>query len=176
MKKPFIKQTLYGLMLVAGMNLVSSCDSCNRDKDSNDTTTGGTMTGHDSTSTAEGSGVPSDEYGTGTTVGRNNSGASGSGSGTTSGAGSSGSSGSASGSGNNNESDKGTPNNSASNNTSGTKSVNDPDNDPAENSNYYRNKKAGNINSGGSAGTGSGTGTGTTGNNSRVSDPRDQAN
>lgn len=161
MKTSVIKTVIASGLLLAGMNVMTSCNGCS-DKKETDTTTESTVTDVDTLSTTDSDTLNgyNNETGTNATMGRatnpNTTGTAGSGNRQ---GGSSNTTGNATGSGNN----------------SSSAPAIDPNNDPIENSNYNKNKKSGNIDGGGTGGTG-GTGTGTTGNNSRVSDPKDQRN
>lgn len=156
---------------VTGINFLSSCESCNR-KDGDAETNQTTVDGMDDTYSND-TIMDANNSGSGTGNGSNYSGNSNNPQNT--GAGSSGNAGSisTSGSGGSASGASGSTGTTGSTSKANTNTY-DPNNDPVENSNYYRNKKAGSVDGGGSAGNGQGTGTGTTGNNSRVSDPRDQ--
>jgi len=165
------RQFFIAAVALTGINFLSSCESCNR-KEGDTKTTETTVDGMD------------DTYSNDTIMGAENSGTGSNATGSYSGSrkGSSGSNNTGTPAGN---SQSGSVNatapasggtNSTDNASKGNSTDYSPKNDPVENSNYYRNKKAGSVESGGTAGSGQGTGTGTTGNNSRVSDPRDQKN
>lgn len=162
----FIKQAVFTTVMVAGLNIFSSCESCNRKE--NDT----------ETMAPSESGAANDTYSNDTVMGAQDSGSANgngynSGSGQQVGSGNAGENDNASSSGSSSSSSSGS--NSPSGTTSGKTSNYDPNNDPIENtSSPARNSKGEPINSGGSSGSGSGTGSGSTGNNSRVSKAEDQ--
>ena len=172
-KQSIFKQAFVATIMVAGMQMISSCESCSRkDKDME-------------TTEPAGSGGASDTYGNDTIIDNGNSGNtgnsynSGTGSGSNASGGATGNGGSSSGNSNasssgNKESVKGSNSESA---TKKSTPSYDPNNDPIENSSSHARKADGTpVNPGGTSGSGMGTGSGSTGNNSRVSDPRDQKN
>ncbi|MEL1243379.1 hypothetical protein AAEO56_03825 [Flavobacterium sp. DGU11] len=156
-KQTLIKSGVMASLLIAGMNLTTSCESCSRKDTHTETTKYVTDTDTvyvDSSSTDTGN---SGTSGTGSGTGRSSS-ATG-----TSGSSSSGSPGSSS---------SGSSSTSSSN---GKKLTQEEITDEVENSSKTARDANGKpINSGGTSGTGMGTGTGSTGNNSRVSKAEDQ--
>jgi len=165
-KSTALKNALFAALLVAGMNVVSSCDSCSRrDEGSNST---GTSDGNEANGDIDGSETPADNENSGSTEGTDdsaNAGTDGSSSmnvprsGSATGTSSSSASGSAS--------SASTPKKSGLTEEQIT--------DKVENSSSQAtNSKGEPIISGGTAGTGQGTGTGSTGNNSRVTTKKDQ--
>ena len=158
MKRPaLIKQLLFGALVVAGMNLCTSCDSCSR----NGSNTEGVNDANDANGDTRGSESPADNEDSGSTEGTGTS------SGTPSDRNTSAASGNipASGPGN------------ASANTTGRQLSEQEITNRVENSDPGRVDKNGNpIRSSGASGTGTGTGTGSTGNNSRVTTAEAQRN
>ncbi|MCR5861624.1 hypothetical protein LRS05_05505 [Flavobacterium sp. J372] len=155
--------------IVAGINMLSSCDSCNRKEESYDSTVE-TTTETDTTTTIAGDTTAYDQAdatgttgtGTGPATGRTTTGTAGTGAAGSTAGGS-----------------------SAANETPSTTSrvasgsgasspAYDRSNDPIENTNTPARVKGRAVDPGGTAGTGGGTGTGSTGNNSRVSKKSDQ--
>jgi len=154
MKKPALLRTLFlSGLLVAGMNFMSSCDSCSRP----DGNSQGTEDGNQTNGDTRGTETSEDNEGSGATPATNdqsgntdNSGASRSSTG--SGTGSSGTTG---------------KNTSAAEEQAVTDQIENSSTTP-------RDKNGRPINSGGTSGSGMGTGTGSTGNNSKVTRPEDQ--
>jgi len=168
MNRNIARQLFIAAVAVTGINFLSSCESCNR-KDGDTETNQTTVDGIDDTYSND-TIIDANNSGNGTGSGSSYSGSSNSSQNTGAGPSGNAGSGSTSGSGGTTSGSTGATGSTSKGNTN----TYDPNNDPVENSNYYRNKKAGSVDGGGSAGNGQGTGTGTTGNNSRVSDPRDQ--
>lgn len=154
-KQTLIKSGVMASLLIAGMNLTTSCESCSRKDTHTETTKYVTDTDTvyvDSSDTGN-----SGTSGTGSGTGRSSSATD------TSGSSSSGSTGSSS-------------SGSSSTSSSNSKKLTQEEiTDEVENSSKTARDANGKpINSGGTSGTGMGTGTGSTGNNSRVSKAEDQ--
>lgn len=146
-----IKQLLFPLILIAGMNIYSSCDSCNRP----DSNTEGVRDGMDANGDKRGSEEPADNENSGSTEGT--------GSGTV----------------NDGKTTSTSVKTTTISKTTTTSSENNKDNGLSETeiTNMVENsdaksgtvdKKGNPVVSSGASGSGTGTGTGSTGNNSRV--------
>lgn len=149
---PLIKQLLFALILIGGMNIFSSCDSCSHKTDGSSE---GTRDGMDANGDTRGSEEPADNENSGSTEGT--------GSGTA----------------NDGKTASTSVKATTTSKTTTTSSANNKDNElsEAEIANMVENsdarsgtvdKKGNPVVSSGASGSGTGTGTGSTGNNSRV--------
>lgn len=156
-KLTVIKQFLFVSLLIAGMNIYSSCDGCNRPDGNSE----GTNDGMDTNGNTRGTEQPADNEDSGSTEGT--------GSGTANDGRTSSTSINSSTGGTNSTSTVSTG--TAKSGLSDEEITNQVENSNASSA-YDKEGKP--VISSGSAGTGSGTGTGTTGNNSRVRTKEDQ--
>jgi hypothetical protein len=149
---PLIKQLLFALILIVGMNIYSSCDSCSHKTDGSSE---GTRDGIDANGDTRGSEEPADNENSGSTEGTGSSTV------------------------NDGKTTSTTVKATTTRRTSSTSSANNKDTglSEAEITNQIENSdaKSGTVNkkgnpvvSSGASGSGTGTGTGSTGNNSRV--------
>lgn len=153
MKTQAITKVIAFASIIAGINMLSSCDSCNRKDESYDSNVDTTTTVTETDTTIAGDTTAYDQAeGSGTMTTTSSSKRSASTAGAGAGRGE-----------------------TASATSSGESSpAIDRENDPIENTSVPARKKGEPVDSGGTAGSGSGTGTGSTGNNSRVSKKTDQ--
>ena len=154
-KLTLIKQLFFASTLIAGINIYSSCDGCNRQPDGSSE---GTRDGMDANADTRGSEEPADNENSGSTEGTANDGKTSS----TSIKASSGS--------------KTTNTSTTATGTKNSEPTEEEITNQVENSNashaYDKNGKP--IISSGASGSGMGTGTGSTGNNSKVTTKEDQ--
>jgi hypothetical protein len=156
--------------IVAGINMLSSCDSCNRKEESYDSTVettdttfvDTTMTAGDTTAYDQADATGTTGTGTGASTGRTATGTSGTNAASNTAGGSSSAGETPS-----------TTSRVASGSGASSPSI-DRENDPIENTNLPARKNGAAVDGGGTACTAFGTGTGSTGNNSRVSKRSDQ--
>jgi len=154
-KLTVIKQLFFATLLIAGMNIYSSCDSCNRKTDGSSE---GTRDGVDANGDTRGSEEPADNENSGSTEGTGGGTANDSKTSSTPVKASSGNK-------TTNTSTLGTG--TKNNGPSEEEITNQVENSDAKSGAVDKNGNP--IRSGGNSGSGSGTGTGSTGNNSRVS-------